>query len=40
LGSGQTLEDLHSLRGDDGLRSLLRLNEMPSSGGTAIGYDA
>jgi Transposase DDE domain group 1 len=30
-GGGRTLEDLRALRGDDGLRSLLHLNEMPSS---------
>lgn len=33
-GGGRTLEDLRALRGDDGLRSLLHLNEMPSSDAT------
>jgi hypothetical protein len=33
-GGGRTLEDLRVLRGDGGLRSLLRLNEMPSSDAT------
>jgi hypothetical protein len=31
---GWTLEDLRVLRGDEGLRSLLRLDEMPSSDAT------
>jgi hypothetical protein len=33
-GGGRTLEDLRVLRGDEGLRSLLRLDEMPSSDAT------
>jgi hypothetical protein len=33
-GGGRTLGDLRALRGDDGLRSLLHLNEMPSSDAT------
>jgi hypothetical protein len=33
-GGGRTLEDLRALRGDDGLRSLLHLDEMPSSDAT------
>src|SRR5271165_5014358 len=33
-GGGRTLEDLRVLRNDEGLRSLLRLNEMPSSDAT------
>jgi hypothetical protein len=33
-GGGRTLEDLRVLRGDEGLRSLLRLDGMPSSDAT------
>ena len=33
-GGGRTLEDLRVLRGDEGLRSLLHLDEMPSSDAT------
>ncbi len=33
-GGGRTLEDLRVLRNDEGLRSLLQLEEMPSSDAT------
>jgi hypothetical protein len=33
-GGGRTLEDLRVLRNDEGLRSLLELEEMPSSDAT------
>ncbi len=39
-GGGRTLEDLCALRGDDGLRSFLHLNEMPSGDATGDFADA